>query len=243
MQFAVRVQEALVGDTTISVSGALVSGRSVPQFAVGGDCFDLIPLPNGGLRITIADVMGKGFGVAMLMTMFRTAVRMATPETDSPGALLRRLNRQFYGDLQRLGSFLTAACIDYSPSSRQLTMASAGHPYPLLLRTMGDTPEPIKVRGVSVGMMPDSQYMEVSVSPADGDKLVLFTDGVVEARNAEGSEFSAKGLASAIARLRGLPAEVLVPALLDTVAAFATESGVRDDVTLVAADFAGPRQG
>jgi len=237
LRFAARVQETLLGRRTATVPGMVAFGQSVPQFAVGGDCFDLIPLPEGGLRIVIADIMGKGFGAAMLMAMFRSAARIVSAYGTPPGKTLCQLNEYFYPDLQKLESFLTVACADYHPDQREVVLASAGHPYPLLLRPNSRHQEPVKVRGVSLAMLPAATYREVCLPVSDGDRLLFYTDGLVEARNAEGQEYAIRGLTSAFSALGHLEAPEIVEGLLGAVASFTRPCSVRDDVTLVVTQF------
>jgi len=238
LRFAERVQAMLSGAGTFAVPGASAAGCSIPHYAVGGDYYDIVPLPDGGMRLMVADVMGKGFGPAMIMTMVRSAVRFATREAASPGTLLKQLNDLFYRDLQQVGSFVTVSCTDYRPVSRTLTVAGAGHPYPLLFRSGGM--RRIEARGVSIGMLPDRQYAEQVVPVEPGDRLVVFSDGILEARDSEGREIGVAGLEGLVRTTAGPAGPALLAAILSRVTASAWE--VRDDVTLAVVDFTDPTE-
>ncbi|HEY3366680.1 MAG TPA: PP2C family protein-serine/threonine phosphatase [Symbiobacteriaceae bacterium] len=238
LEFARRVQTVLLESRCVDLAGLQACGRCVPRHAVGGDYFDFLPLPDGGLRIVIADVMGKGFGAAMLMTMFRAAVRTATPHCPAPGALLKHINDLFYDDLQAVGAFITAACVDCRPAVRTLSFASGGHPYPLMLRQDSPAPQVVKVRGVSLGMMPDQVYTEQSVTLEPGDLVVMHTDGLMEAKLRTGKGLTAEGLQELV-RLHGdRPLPDMLREILIGVDAHAGGNQAADDVTIVALRFA-----
>lgn len=239
LEFARRVQQTLLEPRTLRIDGLQASGCCIPRHAVGGDCFDFVALPGGGLRVVIADVMGKGFGAAMLMTMFRAAVRTATPYFPTPGGLLEHINDLFYEDLQRVGSFITAACVDCRADRLTATFASGGHPYPLLLRKGSDSPEPVLVRGVSLGMMPNRVYAEQKVSLRPGDEVVMYTDGLTEARGSGGKGLTAAELLQFIALHRAESSPEMLDEFLTAIRDAGAEDGVTDDVTIVAVRFDG----
>lgn len=230
--FAGRVQWELVGTQEVHMAQALASGISIPHYLAGGDYYDLLPLDNGHLRMVVADVMGKGFGASMLMTMIRAGVRTASRQRQSPGQLLSLMNDLFFADLQRLDSFITLCCLDYDPNRCACTVACAGHPSPLLLRAGVVESESLRVRGVALGLIPHRQYSEIEVPLAPGDLLLLYTDGTVEAQNIHGQELSTAGLTRLLAGLSSLPLPGLLRRILEEVAVHTGGQGPRDDVTL-----------
>lgn len=232
LSFAAKLQRLLSTGQTAVADGLSASAASMSHYVVGGDYFDLLPLPSGGARVIMADVMGKGFGPAMIMTMVRAACRIANDHYAGPGLLLNRMNDLLYDDLQALESFVTMICVDYNPETRMLTMASAGHPYPLLLRQSAEVGELIKVRGVSVGMLPNRQYVERSVSLDQGDRLVIYTDGAMEVRDPAGTELTPAGLERLMRMSKPDKGIEWVHATLRAILHYAGESGVRDDVTV-----------
>jgi len=234
LRFAERVQALMSGMKSVAGAGAEAAGCSIPHYAVGGDYFDILPLSDGGLRVIVADVMGKGFGAAMIMTMVRSAVRSATHAGLAPGALLKHTNDMLYEDLQQVGAFVTLSCTDYQPASRTVTVAGAGHPYPWLMRGENPTVR-IEARGVSVGMLPNRRYQEQVVAVEPGDRLVVYSDGIVEARESDGRELGIPGLESLVRAVTGQRGREWLKAVLFAVAARARE--VRDDVTLAVVEF------
>ena len=239
LAFAGRVQTALLEASSVAAWSDSVQGLSVPHFIVGGDYFDVFSLPDGRLRMLVADVMGKGFGAAMLMTMFRGIVRAASLHCTSPGALLKQANDLLYEDLQEMGSFITASCADYEPGVGAVTVASAGHPYPLFLHQGAAEADWLKVRGIGLGMLPDRAYQEHQIEPSAGDLMVLYTDGIIEARDSQNRELGAAGLQRLVIANREAPVPELLQSVLSGVAVHTAGVGPRDDVTLVAFRFRG----
>jgi sigma-B regulation protein RsbU (phosphoserine phosphatase) len=243
VRFASQVQNTFVGARAASVDGAAVYGCSQPHFVVGGDYFDFVHLPDGTLRVLVADVMGKGFGAGMLMMMLRSAVRVASPYFPTPGALLGQLNHLLFEDLQQIASFITVTCADYHPGGLQVTIASAGAPYPLCLRRSSEkvTLEEVRARGVSLGLLPNKNYVDLTVAVAPEDLLLLYTDGILEAKDLTGKELGASGLKALAAGTENGGADALLQRVMQGVASHA-KGPVRDDVTAVAIGFCRPAE-
>lgn len=239
LTFARRVQAALLEASAVIIPGVAAVGCSVPFYGIGGDYFDLLPLPDGRLRVFIADVMGKGFGAALVATMLRGAVRAASRHCPSPGALLYQINDLVYRDLQDLGSFITASCVDFHPDTGRLSVACAGHPSPLLLRRDADVPQPVNARGVALGMLANRVYLHTEETVRPGDLLVMYTDGILEAKNYARKDLGAGGLQRLFTAGRALAGTDLMRAMLVGVGTYTEGEGARDDVTLVTLQFEG----
>lgn len=237
LRFAARVQRCLLEAEPVRGRGFSVYGCSLPHFAVGGDYYDFIDLPDGGLRVVVADVMGKGFGAAMLMTMVRAAVRAVSPQCSSPGQLLRQVNDLLYQDLQRLESFVVMICVDIPSGGGVIEMSGAGAPPPLYLHGALAEIERLKLRGASLGLLAHKEYVTIELPVAEGDMLFLCTDGILEARNPAGEEMGWVGLGRILLAHQGDALPVLFDEVLGKVAHHTDSVGFRDDVTLVAVRF------
>lgn len=237
IRFAARVQRSLLEAEPITGKGFVASGRSIPRFAVGGDYFDFVPLPGGGVRAVVADVMGKGFGAAMLMTMVRSAVRAISPCCATPGHMFQALNDMLYTDLQRLESFVAMACVDLLPDGNSVRLSAAGAPPPLLVGPSQPEAERIRVKGVSLGLLPGREYQNLELTLKPGDMLVLYTDGITEVRDSTGRELGWAGLGRFLLEHPSRPLPDLLNRVLDGVASYGGVDGVRDDVTMVVIRF------
>ncbi|MFF3429945.1 PP2C family protein-serine/threonine phosphatase [Streptomyces sp. NPDC002602] len=164
---------------------------------VGGDFYDAVVTADG-VALIIGDVCGRGAEAAALTGLARHTLRTLLEDGADPGSALSRLNRS----LIREGTsrFVTAAVavLRRGPAGYVASVAGAGHPYPLVRRSNG-TVEEVHVAGMLLGVTPSVTYAAVDVALGPGDGLVLFTDGLTEARNAEGAFFEGF-LADAVAR-------------------------------------------
>jgi serine phosphatase RsbU (regulator of sigma subunit) len=159
-----------------------IFGQVFPARQVAGDFYDFFKLPSGRLCFFIGDVSGKGMPAALFLVAVRTLCRHLAKEIDRPAKLLARLNEALAADNPSC-MFVTLVQGIYDPATGELLLASAGHPPPLLRRA-GGTIEPIVLRPGRLLGYPgeDLQYKEVCNTLESGDTLVLYTDGLLEAR-------------------------------------------------------------
>ncbi|GAA3201960.1 ATP-binding SpoIIE family protein phosphatase [Actinocorallia longicatena] len=195
---------------------------------IGGDWFDAIPLPSSRIALVVGDVMGHGMSSAAIMGQLRTAVQTLAALDLPPGQVLRQLD----GLAQGMGEAYLATClyVVYDPVARRLTFANAGHLPPVLMRADGTTELLAVPEGVPIGVG-GVAFEPVEMAVADGDRLVLCTDGLVEVR---GSDIMTgmEGLRTELARRRlslDAQCEELIRALPDR----------QDDVALLMADLQG----
>ena len=152
---------------------------------VGGDLYDVVPEPDG-CGVVVADVCGKGAAAAALTALIRHTVRAEIDHGHGPAVVLERLNRAMLrASGGRPGRFATVAQarITRTPSGATVRLASAGHPPPLVVRR-GRT-EAVSARGILLGVYPDVILTEVTFDLNHGEIMVLYTDGVTEARDAD----------------------------------------------------------
>jgi hypothetical protein len=183
-----ELQQFLVPDALHAVPGFSLTSAYRPAREVGGDFFQVIPLDSGSTLIALGDVSGKGLKAAMAVSLIVGAVRALASPQSHPAQLLRELNHRLYGSLG--GGFATCAILRVSDSG-SCTLASAGHPPPLLngreLQASGALP---------LGIAPDEIYEEIRFSLEPGDCLALYTDGLLEARNHSGELYGFSRLQS-----------------------------------------------
>ena len=212
-----EIQQDLMPKQLPQLPRVELAGAWQPARTVGGDYFDVIQLDANRLGICIGDVAGKGITAALLMANLQASFRaFATPD-ESPAAVCAKLNAFLCGNLAP-GKFVTFFYAILNAEDRTLRYENAGHCPAILLRANGET-ELLSGDGAVLGVLPDWKYNDFSAQLAPGDRLLLFTDGVTEAANAEFEEF---GNARIIQSL---------PVTDETVTALATQRRILEGVT------------
>src|SRR6516164_9113484 len=179
---AETLQRSLLPDRLPIIPGVEFVSRYLPGGAgleVGGDWYDVFPLPRGRVGLTIGDVVGRGLAAAAAMGQLRTALRAYAIETDSPAAVLQRLSRLVVEFEAAQMATLIYAVLD--PDTRTLSFASAGHPPPLLIGPNGSARYLMEARSPPLGVTKAAQA-EATVTIDPGSTLVLYTDGLIESR-------------------------------------------------------------
>lgn len=207
-----------------------------PMLDVGGDFYDAVPRPDGSIALLIGDVCGRGAEAAALTGLARHTLRTLLEEGTDPGTALSRLNRA----LRQEGAsrFLTAVVVTMAPRADGtvlLTTCSAGHPRPLVLRADGSIGEVVS-GGLLLGILDDVSYESHEDFLAPGDTLVLFTDGLTESREADGTCFESV-LPGRLSALRGSDAAQVAESLARQARAFRASG--QDDIALLVARWNG----
>ena len=179
---------------------------------VGGDTYDVMALPNGHWMVLIADVCGTGPVAAASTALTRHTAR-AVAAGDDPAEILGAVNSALLAEgTPAAAGFVTACCLVLSPEEPAVALSLAGHPQPLLRRADG-TVVPLGRPGMPLGIDADAGYSVESVSLAPGDTLVLYTDGVTEARDVTGEQFGEAALADLLAGTAGAGPDETVAAV------------------------------
>jgi sigma-B regulation protein RsbU (phosphoserine phosphatase) len=203
--------------------------------AVGGDYYDLIPLPGNRLGILVGDVAGKGVAAALIMARFSGEARTCLLTNADLAAAVRRLNK-LTEPLSIADRFVTLAALVLDPANHTLTVVNAGHPSPLLCRPGSSDLQdvvPNADAGLMLGVMPGYPYESRQVVLKPGDVVVVYTDGITDATNADGKRLGSAALRRMILKAGGLPAPALAQHILRTVEEFAAGAEQADDLTLV----------
>jgi sigma-B regulation protein RsbU (phosphoserine phosphatase) len=231
LEVAREIQLAMLPTGTYSTGDAGICGITRPANTVGGDFYDVLPLPDGRVIVTIGDVTGKGSPAALLMALLLAVLRTLVDEGLEARALVARLNTQICRHSP--GSrFITLFYAIYTPGTGAMTYVNAGQNPPLLRRADGSC-ERLSSTGVALGMFEGSTYEAVDTVVGPGETLVLYSDGITEAENPAGQPFEEGGLERVIAaHSSDTPAE-LAPAILRAVEAHARDSRFTDDLTVL----------
>jgi len=198
---------------------------------VGGDYYDVLPLPNGQCGVMIADVSGHGATSAIIMAMFRAALHACPEPPVDPPALLRYLNGQFRF-LWGSSLLATAFYAVLDSTTRRLSMSCAGHPAPLLVR--GGNVEPLQFDGtipLLIMDMPEIARSEQFLQP--GDRVLFYTDGITERENSRGEMYELPQLCKALSRSHEQSSSDLLRSVIQDLEAFAAGEEPQDDQTLL----------
>lgn len=209
-----------------------------PASTVGGDFFDVLKLSDHRAGILIADVMGHGARSALVTAILRTLVQDLAKQTNDPAKLLAMINKRFYDVIEHGGYFIfvSAFYMIIDTEKGVATYASAGHPPPLLAERARRTVRPLIHRlqdNPALGVFPDSHYTSFASFMAKDDTFLFYTDGIVEARNAEGEEFGLERLCQVLARNIDVDVKRVSKAVIDAVIEFTGSSPLTDDLCLV----------
>ena len=225
------IQRALLPAALPTTKAFEVAGAWQPASGFGGDCYDAFTFGPATLGLSIADVAGKGLPAALLMSSLQAAVRAFALESTPPHAICASVNRLLCGQMIA-GRFATLCYVRLERGRDALCYANAGHNPPLLARPDGAV-ERLTVGGTVLGVFPDAEYRTGEVALRSGDRLVLYTDGITEARNAEDEEFGEDRLVDALRSQRHLEANALFETVLNRVTHFTGDRGFQDDATLL----------
>jgi sigma-B regulation protein RsbU (phosphoserine phosphatase) len=245
MEFARQVQARLFPQKLPAMKTLEYTGACLQARKVGGDYYDFLELRPGRLALVLADIAGKGVSGALLMANLQANLRSqyAMAVDDLP-QLLASVNRLFYESTDE-ASYATLFFADYDDSSRKLRYANCGHLPPLLRRackgsSQAHISEAAKVEWLRstctvMGLFEDWRCEIAEVRLAPGDTLVLYTDGITEATNADGEEFGESHLLDTLGRHSHLPVGPLLQAVVGAVQQFSSGSEQQDDITAVIA--------
>ena len=237
LEIARDIQRILLPSQAPAVNGFEISGINVPARQVSGDYFDYIKVDDQRLGVAIADVSGKGVPASLIMAICRSVLRSQSANNPSPADVLRKVNRQLYPDIKE-DMFISMAYIILDPANNRVTLARAGHDAPLLYKRSTQTVTPVKPRGMALGIDSGSVFdrltADFDVSLETGDCLVLYTDGVTEALDAEGYEFGLERTAQSVRASAGKGASAIVTRVIDDVRNFSGSQPQNDDITLIA---------
>lgn len=238
LRLASSIQRYLLPENLPHTESLEFAVKYLPQQLIGGDFYDFFKLPHGKIGVVIGDVSGKGIPAAILMALCQTKLRYIAMSGKSPAQTLCLLNSEMVHAM-RSDMFITIIYLVIDPKSGEARFARAGHEPPLLARADSDeAAQPLKSSGMALGMVSEELFDEVmedaSFKMNSGDVLVLYTDGLTEAANPEGGEFTAKKLAQTISTLCSRNANDLNDEIIKSVEAFMGPGNkYGDDLTLL----------
>jgi phosphoserine phosphatase RsbU/P len=233
LRVARQIQRSLLPAKVPDVVGLEFAVHYEPAYEIGGDFYDFIWHDKSHLAFVVGDVAGKAISAALYMARLTSELRSRAGIARTPARLLRRVNEEML-QLGDEGMFATLIYAIYDLNSRTLVFTNAGHVVPLLRREGRVYPLHAERAHVApIGVMANMEIGEARVQLHTGDLLVLTTDGIHEARDAQGNEYGVKRLSRRIRTARGTPDDVVKSILQDVDSHVATGSQ-GDDITIVA---------
>lgn len=240
LSLASGIQQMLLPREAPRIKGFQVDARYVPEQQVGGDFYDLFALSDTRLGVAVADVSGKGIPASLLMAICRTNLRQIAPRFESPARVLSELNHVLSGELRKdLYITITYAVID--AAENEVVFARAGHELPLFIRHLaagaGLSSDFVGAEGMPLGLVEPELFDAVITDRREplgpGDVFILYTDGITEAPNNEGREFSGVRLSERVRSIYTRTASQINDGILDAVRRFSGGATQRDDMTVV----------
>jgi serine phosphatase RsbU (regulator of sigma subunit) len=206
---------------------------------VGGDFYDVFTLGENLLGLVIADTCGKGVAAAIYMAMARTILRSVAIVGIEPADVLREANSLLEAQ-NPMRNFVTVFYGLLDVRSGELRYASGGHDPPLLHRADGSIVELRSVKGLVLGLIDQFEFSQCAIRLAEGDTLLLYTDGITECRSADGRMFGEERLMSYLAERGAQPIETIVRDLVESMECFAGNATQADDITCLGLRYLGP---
>ncbi len=231
LEVASKMQVSLLPKKMPKVPGYHLSAFWKPAYEISGDFYGVYKLPGQRWGLAIADVCGKGASAALFMAMTYSLIRERVEKEPSPAALLARVNHHLYQQFTEV-NFVTCVYIVLDTAANTLTYANAGHNLPLLRKAAGRI-NTLPHGGIALGILPEVEYREYTIDLEPGDGLILYTDGVTDALNAQGDSFGLSRLEESIGS-NAVDAVSLVKHLKENLFSWDEETPQQDDITLLA---------
>jgi sigma-B regulation protein RsbU (phosphoserine phosphatase) len=228
------VQMSMLPATCPKVEGYQIAASSTPAREVGGDFFDFFEIGEGRLGLIIGDVTGKSVSGALIMSASRSVFRMLSEEKLTVGEIMMRANRRLKKDIKS-GMFVALLYAVLDAEKGGVGLCSAGQTQPVLMsaktaevklvETLGDT--------FPLGILEDASYEETRLQLEPGDKVVFYTDGIVEAMNKKEEIYGFERLQEVIKTSKASEAEALMNDIITSVSNFTGNAPQHDDLTLI----------
>jgi serine phosphatase RsbU (regulator of sigma subunit)/putative methionine-R-sulfoxide reductase with GAF domain len=236
LQVARDIQQSFLLQRPQEFPGLDVAFLNIPSSRVGGDYYEIIALNDREIVFSVNDVSGHGVPASLLMAIFRSNFVFQLQRGGDIAATISYLNR-LIAETTEANLFVTSFSAKLERATGMLTYINAGHPSPLIVR--GEERLQLEAGGTVVGMFADIEYPVSSFALQPGDMLVMYTDGVIEAENESGEEYSLARLGAGAASWRDRPAAAIQEALIEDLRNFCRRRDFSDDVTLMVVKYLG----
>lgn len=239
LRTARKIQNSILPKCMPGLEGFDVAVRYIPMTAVAGDYYDFQILNSGSLGVLVADVSGHGVPAAMIASMIKMAFTFQSHNLADPAQFISEMNRNLCGNLEN--QFITAGYLFFDRQNKRFLYANAAHPPLYLLKKESQELITIKPKGTVIGYFPDMEFENYEASLDVGDRLILYTDGIVEAENDKGESFGEKEFHKFIMGNQDLTATQFSNRLIDYLIEWSgrknSGKSFEDDITLAVIDI------
>ena len=232
LNLARRIQKTFLPEKLPEIPGYQLSVDWETARQVGGDFYDIIPLPDNRIGMLVADVSDKGLPASLYMTVARTLLRAVSREFQSPARALERVNHLLQLDSTQ-SFFVTLVYAILDPQSGELVYTIAGHNPPYIIDSNTKTIRLLPKGGIAVGIIEPITLRDEVLTLEPGQSIILYTDGVSESVNAEGKEFGQELLSKILTESSGLHPEGMVREILKSLEEYQDDSAFEDDRTIL----------
>jgi serine phosphatase RsbU (regulator of sigma subunit) len=237
MATARRIQSSILPQHLPEVPGIHLAARYLPMAAVAGDFYDFLVLDGRGMGILVADVSGHGVPAALIASMVKVSFASQAAVASDPAGVLTGMNQVFCGKFER--EFITAGYLLMDTDKETLVYAGAGHPAPLLWKRAEQKIVTLSENGLILGQFANAEYANLRLPLEPGDRILLYTDGIVEAADSTGELFGEGRLRRFVEEQEHLSPERFADALLERLFLWSGKRSGKtldDDLTLIVVD-------
>jgi sigma-B regulation protein RsbU (phosphoserine phosphatase) len=239
LELAREIQLSILPQETPRIKGLEITARYIPMSSVAGDFYDFIVVDDKHVGILIADVSGHGLPAALIASMLKVAFAAQSPHACDPARVLAGLNQSLCGKFKH--HFVTAAYVFVDMEKQSMSYAGAGHPPLVLWRASTGSASEVVENGLLLGQFPEETYSAVRVPVEPGDKVLLYTDGILETKSPSEQEFGLDLFKGFLESNHHLKADMFADLLLDELSSWSENprgQGQQDDITFLTIDLA-----
>lgn len=229
---AAEIQQKLLPKRLPTVPNTSLAVFARPARGVSGDYYDILRYKDGRIGLAICDVAGKGVPASLVMVMIRSILHLIASSAKNAATVVSWINRGIAGNVE-LDHYATLSYLLYDPRTSEVEYSNAGHHPLLIYRREGARIETVDTPGIPIGIESTTKYEQKVCRLEDGDFLLLYTDGIVEAMDVEGRQYGYDGLVEAVQRLADLPPGEFSQKLQEELQGFVGQARQHDDQTML----------
>lgn len=229
---AAEIQKSIIPKKIPQFPSLGVGAFTIPAPGVSGDYFDVIQTRADRVVCVVGDVAGKGVSAALIMVMIRSILHLITNTNKDIATVLNWVNKGITGKIE-LDHYATLGIVAVNVVTGEMEYANASHQPVLVYRRASDSIESLELKSVPIGVERTTEYGRKALRLSDGDIVVLYTDGIIEAMNEQGKQYGRRGLSQVVTRNRDLAPKEIVAKIKSDLSAFVGSVRQHDDQTVL----------